>query len=84
MNNGLNGINQLNLNENRWKSRNELNHALYNLLRQWVKCVGNALFSSLNIELFFFFLSFPKMEDAKKSSEELQQTPETIFKNTYV
>lgn len=36
MNNGLNGMNQLNLNDNRWKSRNEINFGLYNLLRQWV------------------------------------------------
>ncbi|XP_055315258.1 neuropeptide CCHamide-2-like isoform X2 [Sitodiplosis mosellana] len=36
-NNELNGVNQIDSNnENRWKSRNEFNFALFNLLRRWI------------------------------------------------
>lgn len=49
MNNGLNGMNQLNLNDNRWKSRNEINFGLYNLLRQWV--MNKKKKTEMNIEI---------------------------------
>lgn len=80
---------QLDLNnDNRWKSRNDVNYALYNLLRRWV-CMNYYFLPFhhliLSLQLPFFCLEI-QIDDSKKGSEELGQTSETdtIFKNTYV